>query len=65
MQHFIERIDEELASKIRSDAEYYQRVEQTKAAVFLYRSLLQRYPNSKDCAGGSHDSGKDARQCSG
>jgi len=48
VQQFVERIDEHLAAKIRVDADYYIRVNQPKSAVFLYRSLIQRYPNSKD-----------------
>ncbi|HWE00849.1 MAG TPA: outer membrane protein assembly factor BamD [Tepidisphaeraceae bacterium] len=48
VQQFIDRIEEHLAAKIRVDAEYYLRVHQPKAAVFLYRSLIQRYPNTRD-----------------
>ncbi|HZK80999.1 MAG TPA: outer membrane protein assembly factor BamD [Humisphaera sp.] len=48
VQRFIDQIEDHLAAKIRVDAEYYSRVHQPKAAVFLYRSLLQRYPNTHD-----------------
>lgn len=48
VEKFIERIDELLAAKIHWDADYYNRVGDLKGAVFLYRSLVQRFPNSKD-----------------
>lgn len=48
VQQFIDRIDEQLAAKIRWDAEYYLRVHERNGAVFLYRSLILRYPNSRD-----------------
>lgn len=48
VQQFIDRIDEQLATKLYLDAGYYERVHQPKAAVFLYRSLIQRYPNSRE-----------------
>ncbi|HET6251838.1 MAG TPA: outer membrane protein assembly factor BamD [Tepidisphaeraceae bacterium] len=48
VQKFIDRIDEQLSAKIASDADYYMRVHNPSAALYLYRSLIQRYPNSKD-----------------
>jgi outer membrane protein assembly factor BamD (BamD/ComL family) len=50
VQQFVDRIDENLAAKIASDADYYVRVNNLKAAVFLYRALIQQYPNSRDAA---------------
>src|SRR6185437_14852050 len=48
VQQFIDRIDEQLAAKLMVNAQYYARVQEPKAAVFLYRSLIQRYPASKE-----------------
>jgi outer membrane assembly lipoprotein YfiO len=48
VRQFVDRIEEQLAAKIYFDANYYQRVNQPKAAVFLYRTLIQRYPNTRE-----------------
>jgi outer membrane assembly lipoprotein YfiO len=48
VQQFIDRIDEQLAAKLVVNAQYYERVGEPKAAVFVYRSLVQRYPASRE-----------------
>jgi outer membrane assembly lipoprotein YfiO len=46
VKQLIEDIDAQLAAKAYYDADYYRRTFQYKAAVFLFRQLIQTYPNS-------------------
>lgn len=48
LQAFIDKIDDQLAAKIYWTADYYRRTNNPRAAVFVYRSLLQQYPTSRD-----------------
>jgi outer membrane assembly lipoprotein YfiO len=50
LSEFITRIDNTLAIKMYYTADYYVRVGQPKAAVFIYRSLVKTYPNAPEAA---------------
>jgi outer membrane protein assembly factor BamD (BamD/ComL family) len=45
---FLARIDTELSAKMYETADYYRRTNQPRSAVFLYRSLIKAYPQSRD-----------------
>jgi len=48
LPEFIDRIDSTLATKMSWTADYYIRTGQLKSAVYVYRSLIKTYPNSRD-----------------
>lgn len=52
---FIDRIDNTLAAKMYIDADFYRRTNQPRAAVFMYRTLIKTYPNSRDAAVAQRD----------
>lgn len=45
---WIDRIDADLANKTYIDADFYRRTEHPRGAVYLYRYVVQTYPNSHD-----------------
>jgi outer membrane assembly lipoprotein YfiO len=50
LSEFITRIDNTLAIKMYWTADYYTRVGQPRAAVFVYRSLINTYPSAPEAA---------------
>lgn len=50
LQAFIDRIDEQLARKIYLRADFYKRTHELRAAVFVYRTVVQQYPNAPEAA---------------
>ncbi len=48
VQERIQRIDDTLAHKLYYTADFYRRTSHPGAAVYVYRSLIETYPNSRD-----------------
>ncbi|HZL36095.1 MAG TPA: outer membrane protein assembly factor BamD [Tepidisphaeraceae bacterium] len=50
LQGFIDKIEDQLAQKVYIRADFYRRTHEPAAAVFVYRTLIQQYPNSRQAA---------------
>lgn len=46
VRDFVDRIDQTLATKVFAVADFYRRTDQPRAAVYLWRYLVQTYPES-------------------
>jgi outer membrane protein assembly factor BamD (BamD/ComL family) len=42
----VQRIDQTFAAKVYATADFYRRTDKPRAAVYIYRFLIQTYPNS-------------------
>jgi outer membrane assembly lipoprotein YfiO len=49
-REFIDRIDRTIASKIFVTADFYRRTNEPRAAVYLWRYLVQTFPDSEEAA---------------
>jgi outer membrane assembly lipoprotein YfiO len=47
---FVERIDQSFAAKLYVTADFYRRTRDPRAAVYLYRFLVDTYPESSEAA---------------
>jgi outer membrane assembly lipoprotein YfiO len=58
VQGWIQRIDSDLARKSYVKADFYRRTNQPRGAVYMYRYVIQTYPNSQEADLSRRDLGR-------